>query len=69
MKIEICFRDLKRVLQIDKMMSKSQVYLNKILAMVMLTFAVYVLFGEAVREALQDGRGVEDTAGGVESLR
>jgi len=50
MKIEICFRDLKSLLQIDKVMSKSQVYLNKILAMVMLTYAVCVLIGESIRD-------------------
>jgi hypothetical protein len=33
MKIEICFQDLKSLLHIDKVMSKSQEYLNKMLAM------------------------------------
>jgi len=50
MKIEICFRDLKSMLHIDKGMNKSQVYLNKMLAMVMLAYAVCVLVGEAIRD-------------------
>jgi hypothetical protein len=50
MKIEICFRDLKSLLHIDKVMNKSQVYLNKMLAMVMLAYAVCVLVGEAIRD-------------------
>ena len=50
MKIEICFRDLKSLLHIDKVMNKSQVYLNKMLAMVMLTYAVCLIVGEAIRD-------------------
>jgi hypothetical protein len=50
MKIEICFRDLKSLLHIDKVMNKSQLYLNKILAMVMLAYAISLLVGEAIRD-------------------
>jgi hypothetical protein len=50
MKIEICFRDLKSLLHIDKVMNKSQVYLDKMLAMVMLAYAVSVVVGEAIRD-------------------
>lgn len=50
MKIEICFRDLKSLLHIDKVMNKSQVYLNKMLAMVLLTYAISVVVGEAIRD-------------------
>ncbi len=50
MKIEICFRDLKSLLQIDKVMNKSQVYLNKILALVMLAYAVSLVIGEGIRD-------------------
>ena len=50
MKIEICFRDLKSLLHIDKVMNKSQVYLNKMLAMVMLAYAISVVVGEAIRD-------------------
>ena len=50
MKIEICFRDLKSLLHIDQVMNKSQVYLNKMLAMVLLAYAVSVVVGEAIRD-------------------
>lgn len=50
MKIEICFRDLKSLLHIDKVMFKSQVNLNKMLAMVMLTYAICLIVGEAIRD-------------------
>jgi len=50
MKIEICFRDLKSLLHIDKVMNKSQVYLNKMLAMVMLAYAISLIVGEVIRD-------------------
>ena len=50
MKIEICFRDLKSLLHIDKVMNKSQVYLDKMLAMVMLAYAISLFVGEAIRD-------------------
>lgn len=50
MKIEICFKDLKSLLHIDKVMNKSQVYLNKMLAMILLAYAVSVVVGEAIRD-------------------
>jgi hypothetical protein len=50
MKIEICFRDLKSLLHIHKVMNKSQVYLNKMLAMVMLAYAITLFVGEAIRD-------------------
>ena len=50
MKIEICFRDLKSLLHIDKVMNKSHQYLDKMLAMVMLAYAICLLVGEAIRD-------------------
>jgi len=50
MKIEICFRDLKSLLHIDKVMNKSQVYLDKMLALVMLAYAISLFVGEAIRD-------------------
>lgn len=50
MKIEICFRDLKNLLHIDKVMNKSQEYLDKMLAMVMLAYAISLVVGEAIRD-------------------
>ncbi len=50
MKIEICFRDLKSLLHIDKVMNKSQDFLNKMLAMVMLAYAICLVVGEGIRD-------------------
>ena len=50
MKIEICFKDLKSLLHLDQVMNKSQVYLNKMLAMVLLAYAVSVVVGEGIRD-------------------
>ena len=36
MKIEICFKDLKSLLHIDKVMNKSQLYLDIMLVLVVL---------------------------------
>lgn len=50
MKIEICFRDLKSLLHIHKVMNKSQRSLNKMLAMVMLAYAISLIVGETIRD-------------------
>jgi hypothetical protein len=50
MKIEISFRDLKSLLQMDKVMNKLQVRLEKILALVMIAYAISILVGEAIRD-------------------
>jgi hypothetical protein len=50
MKIEISFRDLKSLLQMDKIMNKSQVYLEKMLALLMIAYAIFLLLGEAIRD-------------------
>jgi hypothetical protein len=44
------FPDLKSLLHIDKVMNKSQVYLNKMLALVMLAYAISLFVGEAIRD-------------------
>lgn len=50
MKIEISFRDLKSLLHMDKVMNKSQQRLEKMLALVMIAYAISVLIGEAIRD-------------------
>ena len=50
MKIEICFRDLKSLLHIDKVMNKSEEYQNKMLAMVILAYAICLVVGETIRD-------------------
>jgi hypothetical protein len=50
MKIEICFRDLKSLLHIDKVMNKSHALLDKMLAMVLVAYALSILLGESIRD-------------------
>lgn len=50
MKIEISFRDLKSLLHMDKVMNKSQERLEKLLALVMIAYAIILLIGEAIRD-------------------
>jgi hypothetical protein len=50
MKIEICFRDLKSLLHLDKIMNKSQTLLEKMTAMVMLAYAISLVIGETIRD-------------------
>jgi hypothetical protein len=50
MKIETSFRDLKSLLHMDKVMNKSHQRLEKILALVMIAYAISLLLGEAIRD-------------------
>lgn len=52
MKIEESFRDLKSLLCLDKLMNKRQVYMEKMVAMVMIAYSVGLLIGEATRDHL-----------------
>jgi hypothetical protein len=50
MKIEESFRDLKHLLRLDSVMNKRQVLMEKMVALVMLAYAIGVLIGEEVRD-------------------
>jgi hypothetical protein len=54
MKIETSFRDLKTLLNVDKIMNKSRMYLEKILALFMIAYTVALLIGEAIRDVRYD---------------
>ncbi len=60
MKIEICFRDLKSLLNIDKIMNKSQTLLNRLIAMVMLAYSISIVIGEAIRDVQYAGVSPQD---------
>lgn len=49
-KIEVCFRDLKSLLHMDKIMNKARAYLEKTLALILITYAIALLVGEAIRD-------------------
>ncbi len=50
MKIEESFKDLKSLLGLDRIMNKSQEYLEKMIDMVMLAYAIGLLIGESIRQ-------------------
>jgi hypothetical protein len=50
MKIEESFKDLKSLLGLDKIMNKSQVNMEKMTALVLLTYSIGLLVGEAIRD-------------------
>ena len=52
MKIEQTFRDLKSMLGMTRLMNKKQVYMEKMIALLLLTFSVGLLVGEALRDLL-----------------
>jgi len=49
-KIEVCFRDLKSLLHLHQIMNKSRTYLEKALALILITYAIALLVGEAIRD-------------------
>ena len=51
-KIEQSFRDLKSLLNLDKIMNKSQTNMEKMAAMTMIAYTVGVLVGEAIRDEM-----------------
>ena len=52
MKIEETFRDLKSLLGMTRLMNKQQVYMEKMLALLLLTFTIGLLIGEEIRDVL-----------------
>lgn len=66
MKIEETYRDLKSLLGLRKLMNKQQVYMEKMVALLLLTFTIGLLVGEELRdllygEAIDEDELVEDS--------
>jgi hypothetical protein len=57
MKIEPAFKDLKSLLCIDKLMNKQQIYMEKMVAMVLIAYCIGLLVGEKVRDILYGRQG------------
>jgi hypothetical protein len=51
MKIEQTFKDLKNLLQLDKLMNKSQEHMEQMVALVLLAYTIGLLLGETLRDA------------------
>jgi len=52
MKIEQTYRDCKSLLGLTKLMNKQQVYMEKMVALLLLTFTIGLLVGEELRDLL-----------------
>ena len=52
MKIEETYRDLKSLLGMTKLMNKQQVYMEKMVSLLLLTFTIGLLVGEELRDLL-----------------
>jgi hypothetical protein len=52
MKIEETFRDLKSLLGMTKLMNKRQIYMEKMIGLLLLTFTIGLLVGEELRDLL-----------------
>jgi hypothetical protein len=60
MKIDETFKDLKSLLGLIKLMNKRQVYMEKMLALLLLTFTIGLLVGEEIRDLLYGEPITED---------
>ena len=52
MKIEETYRDLKSLLGLTKLMNKQQIYMEKMIALLLLVFTIGLLVGEELRDLL-----------------
>lgn len=52
MKIDESFRDMKNLLNVDKIMNKKQENMEKMVSMVLLSYSIGLLIGEVIRESL-----------------
>ena len=59
-KIEQSFRDLKSLLNLHKIMNKSQTNMEKMAAMMMIAYTVGVLVGEAIRDRIYLDENLDD---------
>jgi hypothetical protein len=55
MKIETSFRDLKSILNLEKIMNKSPFYLKQMIALILIAYAIALLVGEAIRDVRYAG--------------
>ena len=55
MKIEECFRNLKSLLDLDKIMNKKRVNMEKMVALTLLAYSIGLLLGEEIRDRVYVG--------------
>ncbi|OGO16984.1 MAG: hypothetical protein A2Z14_02070 [Chloroflexi bacterium RBG_16_48_8] len=57
MKIEQAFKDLRSLLCIDRLMNKQQIYMEQMIAMVLIAYCIGLMVGEKIRDILSGGEG------------
>jgi hypothetical protein len=57
MKIDESFKDLKSLLNLEKVMNKQREQMEKMVALVLLAYAIGLLVGEAIRDRMYGGNG------------
>lgn len=57
MKIEESLKDLKSLLNLDKLMNKQQENMEKVVALVLLAYSIGLLVGEKIRDRMYQGGG------------
>jgi hypothetical protein len=50
--IEECFRNMKNLLGLEKLMNQPSAYMEKMVALIMLAYAIGLWLGEALRDSL-----------------
>jgi hypothetical protein len=55
MKIEECFRDMKNLLGLEKLMNKRRSYMEKMVALLVIAYVIGLWLGETLRETLFPG--------------
>lgn len=63
MKIDESFKDLKSLLDLEKIMNKKREQMEKVVALVLLAYAIGLLVGEALRDRVYGGEGDGDGGG------
>ena len=56
MKIEQSFKDLKILLHLDKIMNKNRETMEKMVAMMLIAYAIGLLLGESIRQRVYQGK-------------
>ena len=56
MKIDESFRDLKSLLNLDKIMNKKRINMEKMIALVLFAYTIGLLLGEGFRDLMYEGR-------------
>jgi len=56
MKIDESFRDLKSLLNLEKIMNKKQINMEKMIALVLLAYTIGLLLGEGFRDRMYEGK-------------